>query len=151
MNEWSVKRQSTFCTINNDDLHLRKHPSAKSDPKSAPAAPLTPAAATAALSVAVGTGVPAELLTVTLTGIVAVPLVLKLVLTLSVAVALSDTVTLTGTAIVALPLVEKLVEWLDRDKTNRQDLMVCASHMLAGLGRSGEHFPSLRRSRRIQT
>ena len=49
------------------------------------------------------------------------------------------------------PLVEKLVEWLDRDNTNSQDLMVCGSHMLAGLGRSGENLPSLRRSRRIQT
>jgi len=36
-------------------------------------------------------------------------------------------------------LIEKLVGWLDEESKGwkREDLMVCASHMLAGLGRSG--------------
>lgn len=60
----------------------------------------------------VGTGVPALLLTVTLTGIVALPLTERLVETLSVAVpvAVEERVTLTGTPMVAEPLVEKDVE-----------------------------------------
>jgi hypothetical protein len=37
-------------------------------------------------------------------------------------------------------LIEKLVCWLDEESQDgkREDLMVCASHMLAGLGRSGK-------------
>uniref|UniRef100_A0A0K3CCD8 FGENESH: predicted gene_3.532 protein n=1 Tax=Rhodotorula toruloides TaxID=5286 RepID=A0A0K3CCD8_RHOTO len=40
-------------------------------------------------------------------------------------------------------LVEKLVRWLDEAEEGREDMLVCASHMLAGLGRRDDHTLSL--------
>ncbi|GAA5953033.1 hypothetical protein JCM3765_003039 [Sporobolomyces pararoseus] len=42
-------------------------------------------------------------------------------------------------------LVEKLVSWLEQESKGgkREDLMVCASHMLAGLGRSDQYVERL--------
>ncbi|GAA5936520.1 uncharacterized protein JCM15063_001909 [Sporobolomyces koalae] len=40
-------------------------------------------------------------------------------------------------------LIEKLVKWLSDGKNDREDLTVCASHMLAGLGRSDASTESL--------
>ncbi|CDR42013.1 RHTO0S06e08768g1_1 [Rhodotorula toruloides] len=42
-------------------------------------------------------------------------------------------------------LVEELVRWLEEAEEGREDMLVCASHMLAGLGRRDEHTLSLAR------
>lgn len=34
-------------------------------------------------------------------------------------------------------VVEKLVKWVEEDKEGREDLLICAAHMLAALGRKG--------------
>lgn len=45
-------------------------------------------------------------------------------------------------------LVEKLVRWLDEAEEGREDMLVCASHMLAGLGRRGAWLRLPRQPRR---
>ncbi|KAK4057274.1 hypothetical protein OIO90_001771 [Microbotryomycetes sp. JL221] len=40
-------------------------------------------------------------------------------------------------------LVVRLVGWLEKDQTGREDLLICGSHMLAALARKDEHCVSL--------
>ncbi|ORY58020.1 hypothetical protein BCR35DRAFT_209510 [Leucosporidium creatinivorum] len=40
-------------------------------------------------------------------------------------------------------IVERLVKWVEESKEGREDLLICAAHMLAALGRKDEHCVSL--------
>ncbi|GEM07836.1 GTP binding protein [Rhodotorula toruloides] len=40
-------------------------------------------------------------------------------------------------------LIEELVRWLEEAEDGREDMLICSSHMLAGLGRRDEHTLSL--------
>lgn len=45
-------------------------------------------------------------------------------------------------------IVERLVKWVEESKEGREDLLICAAHMLAALGRKGEFLLAVRGRRR---